>query len=174
MTPTNTWLVTWTTYGTRLPGDPRGFVTPIRLETGERIVLNRVGEVPVANMPGLVRYAESILKQEPVLLAPEQAGIVALQCRETATHRRWGLPALAVMANHVHLIVVAPDTVRRGKVLGDFKAYTKRRLDSRFGPRIWWTERGSARVVRDDEGVERATRYVLEQESPLVVWHDPR
>jgi REP element-mobilizing transposase RayT len=75
------------------------------------------------------------------------------------------------MANHVHLVVVAGEALPTGKVIGDFKAYSTRRLNAEFGRRgRWWTERGSGRLLPDDRAVGRAVAYVLSQERPLVVW----
>jgi REP element-mobilizing transposase RayT len=165
-----TWLLTWTTYGTWLPGDQRGFVSPIRTANGERKLLNHYGEEPARAMPGLVRYARSVMTEEAVQLSPEEAGAIALQCRETGQFRKWNLLALAIMRNHIHLVVSSPETIGTAKLIGDFKAYSTRRLNSKFGARRWWTERGSGRLLPDEESIERAILYVLQQDHPLIVW----
>ncbi|MBM3982691.1 MAG: hypothetical protein FJ304_20950 [Planctomycetes bacterium] len=168
-----TWLLTWTTYGTRLPGDARGFVSGLRTDDGEVVVHNVSGTPVDADVPLLRRYAESVLTQSPVWFTAEQATTVAEQFRETAAYRNWRLLALAVMSNHVHLVVEVSDNVSASKLQTDFKAYTTRRLNGAFAPHSkqkWWTERGSTRVLRKPGAVDAAIAYVLNQQSPLVIW----
>jgi REP element-mobilizing transposase RayT len=170
---TRVWLLTWTTYGTWLPGDPRGFVTPIRDDAGKQVIHNEYGTPCDADVAPLRNYAQSILRQAPVWLTAEQANVVAVQLRETAAHRAWGLLALAVMANHVHVVLEAPENIPSQKILGDLKAYATRALDRAFGTtpkRIWWTERGSKRLKPTPEAAAAAVRYVRDQKNPLVVW----
>jgi REP element-mobilizing transposase RayT len=168
-----TWLLTWSTYGTRLPGDARGFVSRLRTDTGGTVIHNQPGTPVDADIPALRRYAESIMTQPATLLTAEQAGVVAEQFRETAAYRRWPLHAIAVMADHVHLVVDAPDAITSAKLLTDFKAYSTRRLDRDFGggmKRRWWTERGSTRALKHADAVAAAVAYVKNQHEPLVVW----
>lgn len=170
---TRTWLITWTTYGTWLPGDRRGFVTRIRGADGKPVLHNEYGTPYDADMPGLEAYARSIQRHEPVWLTPAQAEQVAEQFRETAAIRGWRLLAFAVMANHVHIVVEVPADTPAAKLLTDFKAYTTRRLDRQFGEgkkRIWWTERGSTRWCADDDAVANRVRYVRDQPAALVVY----
>ncbi|MCE9567518.1 MAG: transposase [Planctomycetes bacterium] len=126
--------------------------------------------MPAADMPGLVRFAESAMRGARILLTLEQAGIVAFQFRETARHRQWEILSLAVMANHIHLVVSAPSSITTAKLIGDFKAYTTRQLNDKFGKRRWWTERGSGRRLGDESAIQRAVNYVFRQEHPLIVW----
>ncbi|MBA4188708.1 MAG: hypothetical protein C0467_11975 [Planctomycetaceae bacterium] len=168
-----TWLLTWTTYGTRLPGDRRGFVSGVRTATGEVVVHNQPGTAVDADLPGLRRDAESIMTQPAVWLTPEQAASVSVQFRETAANRNWTLLAFAVMSNHVHLVVEVADEVPAAKLLTDFKAYTTRRLNADRSPgskQRWWTERGSTRALRYPDAVEGAIAYVKRQELPFVIW----
>ena len=88
--------------------------------------------------------------------------------------------AIAIMANHVHLVVGVPGDPPPEKILGDFKRYASRALNRREGkcgdgergasaPR-WWTESGSKRKLPDENAVLAAVRYVVEQEYPLLIW----
>lgn len=169
---TRCWLLTWTTYGTWLPGDARGFVSPIQDESGQRVIHN-VHDTPYdADMPRLRAYAQRVQKQPTVWLSAEQAEVVRKQLLETAQIRHWHLHAFAIMSNHVHLVVEADEEVPATKLLGDFKAYTTRKLrafanspDARF-----WTEKGSTRLLPNDQALENAVQYVANQEKPLVVF----
>lgn len=169
---TRRWLLTWTTYGTWLPGDARGFVSPVQDESGRQVIHNVHGTPYDADMPRLRAYAQRIQKQPTVWLTSQQAEMIGHQFRETAQARHWHLHAFAIMSNHVHLVVEADEEMSAGKLLGDFKAYTTRKLralanssDARF-----WTEKGSTRLLPNDQALENAVHYVAEQEKPLVVF----
>ena len=118
------------------------------------------------------------MKGPPVWLNLDQAEVVLVQFRETEQYRGWEILAAAVMANHFHLVVGAPDTVSSDTLLRDFKSYASRTLNKRW-PRpqsgTWWTESGSRRSLPDEWAVENAVRYVLNQERPLAVYakHEP-
>ena len=81
------WLLTWTTYGTWLPGDERGFVSNVRDGEGPEVKHNMPGTPYDAKQRGLAIAARKQLKEKPVWLTTEQAGPLALQFRETATFR---------------------------------------------------------------------------------------
>src|SRR5271157_1634254 len=124
------WLLTWTTYGTWLPGDRRGFVSEVRDEMGEKVLQNVPGTPCDADLPPLRAYAASIMTEDAVFLELAQAEALAEQLRETAGHRGWRLLALAVMANHVHVVVGVPRDPDPEQILGDFKAWGTRRLNA--------------------------------------------
>lgn len=168
------WLLTWTTYGTWLPGDQRGFVSPLRDEAGKRVIHNEHGTPYDADMPGLKRYAENIMKGPPIWLVQEQAIEVLGQFRTTAQYRGWPLWAAAIMANHVHLVTSL--ACEPAKALHDFKSYASRVLNQRWGKRpngTWWTQSGSRRLLPDESAVYAAIRYVKKQRRPLLVWVNP-
>ena len=124
-----TWFATWTTYGTWLPGDERGFVGDVRDLDGTRRRHNVPGTPYSADHSPLRAYAASILKEPPIRLSLPHAQAIAAQLHETARFRCWELFAFAVMANHVHLAVAAGENISSEKILGDFKAWGTRRLD---------------------------------------------
>src|SRR5258707_12751943 len=102
------WLLTWTTYGTWLPGDDRGSVTSVHNERGPRHRHNIPDTPADPPMPGLRRSAGRLMKGEAVRLTNEQASEVLKQFRETSSYRGWLLVAAAVMANHCHVVVGVP------------------------------------------------------------------
>jgi REP element-mobilizing transposase RayT len=122
-------------------------------------------------MPALAASARERLTGPAVTVNRAQAKALLAQFQETATHRGWLLHAVAVMFNHVHLIVEAPRDVGKPTLLRDFKSYAARRLNREFGrpaSGTWWTHGGSCRVV---DNVPSAVNYVCErQPHPLVVW----
>jgi REP element-mobilizing transposase RayT len=174
------WLLTWTTYGSWLPGDERGFIGRVRDRRPEsqeppaptRRLHNRVGTEQDRDLPGLRRSSLEAMTGAPIRLDVEQARVVADQLLATATFRGWALWAVAVMANHVHLVVGVSGDPDPAILLRDFKSYASRALNAtrpgRPGGR-WWTESGSRRILRDEASIVGAIRYVQDQDYVLCL-----
>ena len=88
------WLLTWTTYGTWLPGDDRGFVSNVRDGEGPEVRHNSPGTEPDAKQRGLWLSAKSNMKGPAVYLSAEQAAAVLEQLQETSRYRGWELLAV--------------------------------------------------------------------------------
>lgn len=178
------WLLTNTTYGTWLPGDPRGSITSVRNRrsddprTRSRIEHDKPGQPCEPAIPQLRRSAQSLLKGPPILFGNRHASVLARQFRETAAYRDWSLLALAVMPNHIHLVVVVQSNRDPRRILIDFKAYGSRALNREFGKPsagTWWTTNGSKRLLQDERAVHEAANYVLHKQlNPLLTWASGR
>ena len=176
------WLLTWTTYGTWLPGDRRGFVGNVIPRTDDtigandairRVKNNQPGTPYDRSMPGLENFAREHLRGEPVWLNSPQAFAFLEEARRTAEFHGWHLLAVAVMANHVHLVVHSPGELSGTRLLQQFKSYGSRTLNNRFGKpvsRTWWTKSGSTRLLPNDGAVIAAVEYVRNQQRPLALW----
>lgn len=162
-------LITWTTFGTWLPGDQRGYVSNTR----------RAGRPwePKQNMPGtpytrddcLTREtARVMLKQRPVWLTQPQALVAAEALVEAARKRSWRIMRAALMANHVHVVIC--DCPNNGpSVRRILKGTSQAKLSESAGQsRRWWTDRGSDRYLNFDAAILGAIRYVAEQEHKLA------
>ena len=167
------WFLTWTTYGTWLPGDRRGFVSDIKAGDGTTVRHNIPGTEYDANMPSLEAHAGSRLKADPVRVSKIQAELLLNQFLETADVRQWTLLAAAIMANHCHLVAGVPGDPDPEKLLRDFKSYGSRKLNGN-GHKVLhdrrWTKSGSKRKLPDEEAVLNAVRYTKDQEYPLIIW----
>ena len=162
-------LITWTCYGTWLPGDERGYVANTRSTSG--------GFQPLHNIPGTRvdsddadsrLLARSLQKGTTVLLTPTQAMVAPEALVAAAAIRDWRIHRGAVMANHVHLVVVkCPDdgpAVRRV-----FKGVADSSLRKRFpSTGRWWTQGGSNRYLHGESAIVAAARYVENQEFCLA------
>ena len=145
-------FLTWTTYGSWLPGDDRGWVDgrghvhdaePLRAAS----VRTRMAETPVSFDAGQ-------------RIAVEQA--IDAHCRL----RGWHLYAVHCRPQHVHVVVTAVD---RGPedVMTQLKAWCTRSLArptrsprrSRFRKR-WWTEGGSKRRIFHEGDLAAVMTYV--------------
>jgi REP element-mobilizing transposase RayT len=185
----DSWLLTWTTYGTWLPGDERGFVgnvveeatndtiqtaDVVRAADASRRVTHNIPDTPYdRSMPGLRHYVLQQMRGEPVWIDSPQAELFLEEARRVAEFRIWPLLAIAVMANHAHLVVTAPKGIPGERLLQEFKSYGSRVLTRRFGAResgTWWTKSGSTRVLTHEKAVRAAVEYVRNQHQPLALW----
>ncbi len=127
-----TYLLTMTTYGTWLPGDSRGFVSPVPCEDGSYVIHNVVGTAYDADMPSLMEKARARMRGVRVVLERAHARVCADAFGEV--ERDGGVRILvgAIMATHVHL-VVASTSLEGAALLQRFKGVSSRRLTQRFG-----------------------------------------
>ena len=176
------WLLTSTFYGNWLPGDPRGFVSRVRdrRPEDEDCVVRIEHDVPGTpydeDLPGLWQAALQQMKGPRILVTGEQAEVLLTQFQETAAYRGWNLLAVAVMANHIHIVVTVTGDPDPSDLLRDFKSYGSRVLNRRWGHRLngtWWTESGSKRKLPDEAALADAVGYVARQKNPLVIWIAP-
>lgn len=147
----------WTTYGTWLPGDVRGWIKP------------GAGGVQSPD-PVLEQSARQLMVEEAVILTTEQRALVEQTIREHCHIRGWYLHALQVLPNHIHLVVTADCADR--DVMKQLKAWCARKLSDhaglkskvarKAGRRHWFTEGGDKKWIKDEQYLENAIRYVME------------
>src|SRR5580704_14675510 len=167
------WLLTWTTYGTWLPGDERGFVSAVRHPSGTQATHNEPGTEYDRERPHLQGFSRATQKLPARRLTRDQAIAVCRQIQATADLRGWKVFAVAVMANHAHVVVGVAGDPEPNTLLRDFKSYCARELNKGSEsdtPRRWWTKSGSTRKLPDETAVLAAIRYVENQEWPLALW----
>jgi hypothetical protein len=150
MTDPLAYHITWTTYGSWLPGDARGWV-------------KRGGGLrePDADLELSV---EAGMQGEPVRLDSGQREIVARTVREYCRIRDWVLHALNPRTKHVHVVVSA--RVQPERVLDQLKAWCSRKLNEATvnPPTKWWTYHGSTKYIWDEKYPREAIDYVLERQ----------
>jgi hypothetical protein len=114
MTAWNNWYhVNGNTYGTWLPGDPRGW-----RERGHKkhIDGNYKNPPPAGSGDSLHRYAKGLLKQPPVYLTNKQRAIVGRALVDMLTEQRIELLVLSLDAIHFHLLGQFPNSQVRPMV----------------------------------------------------------
>ena len=171
------WLITWTTYGTWLPGARAGFVSRVRDEQGNQVIHNIPGTPFDAAMPELEAFTRSQMKGPPVHLDKPAADAMIKQYQETARIRGWELEAASVMHNHTHLVVGVSGDPDPQSILETFKSWATRAV-KKLRPLppngAFWTAKGSKRKLPDDNAVRNAVIYaVRKQPNPLAVWYAP-
>ena len=149
-------FITWTCYGTFLPGDERGWT---KWHKGEQLP-----------QPRLEAWCQKQMSETAVFLNHTRREIVEQAIRDHATLRRWHLHAVNCRSNHCHVVVTAPDE-EGDQVRDQFKSWATRRLkkherenvtDSRKLREHWWTRKGSVRQLFDEGSLEAAVIYTLE------------
>jgi REP element-mobilizing transposase RayT len=155
------YLITVTTYGTWLPGDPRGWNVqrPKRPPIGAR-----------GPSPQLEASTQSRMKGDAVLLTKEMRLVVERVIRLACETAGWSLISVAVRSNHFHVLVAAGATA--AQVLSRVKGCATRGL-RRSGyledaGRIW-TRQGSTRYLWSKKSVIQAQYYVeVIQDDPTL------
>ena len=167
-----TYLLTWTTYGTWLPGDERGFVSRVPDDQGSHVIHNLPGEPYDGDEPAVRKAADARRQGAPVKLDRAAAEVCADALREVCEKYNVTIHAGAIMATHVHLVVTS-DEAEGPRLLNLFKGVSSRRLGQRFGRQpsgSWWTASGSRRLLREGDAIENAVNYVRNQPSLLVAF----
>jgi len=109
------------------------------------------------------------MTEDACILDPEHRRLVEQSIADHCRIRGWQLHAVNCRSNHLHVVVTAdrdPEIVRE-----QFKAWCTRKLKERERSRgdaatvvrqKWWAERGSDRIIGDENSLEAAIRYVLD------------
>jgi REP element-mobilizing transposase RayT len=154
MNETITYFITWTTYGTWLPGDSRGWR---KWKKGEQ-----------QPRPLLEAWCRERMKGKLVILNSEQRAKVEGVCHRHAEIRGWTIHAINVRSNHVHIVVTAD--AAPAKVRDQFKANATRVLRQETDPianETIWTRGGDAEIVDGDNGLEQVVLYVTDAQDRM-------
>ena len=143
------YFLTWTTYGTWLPGDDRGWRH------------KRDPDIQPPN-PLLVATTRSQMREPAFLLSEVHRRLAEETVREHCRIRGWLLHAIGVRTNHVHVVVTAPG-YRPEDVCDQFKSWCTRRLKTDVPTRTrFWTEGASCRWINTEDDLEATVLYVAE------------
>ena len=155
MPPILAYFITWTTYGTWLPGDKRGWVSN---KDGAWHVEYREGDASLEN------FSRSGMKHRPVIFDMTMRKLVDATIRKSCKAKGWKLHTINVRSNHIH-IVVSTDDVAPEKVMSFLKAWASRKLNESFQSNEgrWWTRHGSTRYITNSKSLIAAVRYVENQ-----------
>jgi hypothetical protein len=153
MPPVLAYFLTWTTYGTWLPGDPRGWV---KYGEGGAGVPYRQGE------PLRHRAAARLMVKGAVRFGDPERQVVSGNIAATCRAKGWTLLALSVRSNHVHIVLAAPNETPE-RVMTCLKAWASRALNDGGARQHWWTRHGSTRYISTPASLKRAIEYVNDQ-----------
>jgi REP element-mobilizing transposase RayT len=162
-------FLTWTTYGTWLPGDERGHVSnTLHREGGFDSKQNRPGTAYAAGDQYTQERARQLQKWDSVWLPASQALVVAQSLAAVSVARNWMILRASVMANHVHALVIrCPlDGAAVRRIL---KGNSQAALSDAAGrSHRWWTAGGSDRTRSGERSIMETTRYIADQPRKLA------
>lgn len=148
------YMLTFSTYGTHLPGSEKGWVDAQHSRAGSPIL--------PFNAERQAWWREH-LKEKPWILN-EQARQVRLEAiRSVCVHRELIPHAIHIRTTHVHAVIsggAAPE-----RMLSDCKAYATRALRRELPQtkrRRYWTHHGSTRYLWNNVSLRAAIDYVLD------------
>jgi REP element-mobilizing transposase RayT len=145
------YFLTWTTYGTWLPGDERGWVDGV------------THEMHFAGSPERQERARSAMTESAITLDESQRKVVTQAIADHCRIRGWTLHIVNVRTNHVHVVVSCDVTPEKAR--DEFKAWGTRRLKvGNPGRQHWWTEKGSKRPIWTEDDLERVIVYVRDMQ----------
>jgi len=147
------YFITWTTYGTWLPGDARGWRSR---EVGHQLP-----------QPLLEDWCRKQMQGTAVLLQPADRETIELAFGEHAEFRGWELHAVHARTNHVHVVLAADEQPQ--KVRDQLKANCTRKLRMQAKPLVCdktWTKGGDCEVLYSEQDLEAAIQYVREGQGP--------
>jgi len=107
------YFLTWTTYGTWLAGDERGWVA-------------KPGVFRLPN-PKLEQAAQRLMTEPELILDDKQRRIVEKTVADHCRIRNWHLHAVNARTKHIHVVVTAPSR-HPDEVTDQFKAWCTRKL----------------------------------------------
>lgn len=142
------YMLTWTTYGTWLQGDERGYC--------------KDGKTLAAN-PRLYRSNYNSLKQKPVYLSDSQRDIVREGIYREAKRIRQHIYALTVQHNHVHLVLEkTEDTIE--SAAHRYKRTARHVLRKEGAVEKVWTKGYDKRYCFNQDDLDIKVQYVLNHE----------
>jgi REP element-mobilizing transposase RayT len=157
------YFITFTTYGTWLPGNAKGSVDDEHNVYGTSLV-----EADADREQG----AREAMTQAPYVITAAERAIVCNAMVELARDRGWDLLAAHVRSNHVHVVVSAERDP--GRLMSDLKSRASRDLalaGFADAKRRRWTRHGSTRHLFREEEVEAAVRYTLDEQGERMAWY---
>jgi hypothetical protein len=128
--------ITFGVYMARPPGSAKPHVDRDRNEYGDPLAPTN---------PARERWAREHAAFEPVRLDLEQRRLAEQAITELAGRCGWRIHAVAVQADHAHVVVSAardPDELREA-----IKAAASRLLNAKYGARPWWAGGGEAASI---------------------------
>jgi hypothetical protein len=157
------YLITFATYGTRLPGNPKGWVD--RRE-------NQFGTSFPTARKCLETKMETDMRYPPYELDALGRPIVLAAIQEACAYRGWVLEAAHVRTKRSHCVIGAQANPEF--VLDTLKSYASRKLNrAGFEPRRTkrWARHGSTKYLWSEANVEGAIQYVVEEQGePMAVF----
>ena len=138
------YMITWTTYGTWLQGDERGYVKDGRIYPGNK---------------ALMKSNRQLQLQDAIRLSRIQQQVVQKAIIEEAASQGQRIYALSVRSNHIHLVAEnIPQPI--SKVVAYYKKAARLALKAMGHNGKLWTRGYDKRFCFDEEILKERIKYV--------------
>jgi hypothetical protein len=156
-----------TTYGSWLPGDPRGYRT--RHHRGD-VEGDYKNPPPKGQYDALHKSSRDSLKGEPVVLRPELRKLVCESIRDKLVELRATIACIAVAAQHGHVLVKMPPEMTR-LWMGHAKRHAWHQLREAGWNGKLWAKRPKFIPIKDRAHQLNVYAYILRHEAEgAYVW----
>jgi len=153
MSKTIGYMLTWTTYGSWLPGDERGYVADGRILRGDEEILER----------NIKRRKSPAIK-----LNPREKEIVEQTIRTEAEGLGHKLEAVIVCSNHVHLLA-RRHAQSIEEIVGRYKSLTTRALWQQGRKGRIWSKGYDKRFCFSEQDIAARAKYIQDHnDSPAA------
>jgi REP element-mobilizing transposase RayT len=139
------YMVTWTTYGTWLQGDKRGYVKNGEILPGDKIINE-------AN--------RKLQKYDPIVLSKNEKEVIRQTIIDEASFRGQKILALMVCSNHVHL-VAEPCKFSIEEAVSIYKNKATSALRKFGRPGRLWTKGFNKRFCFNADALAARINYVI-------------
>jgi REP element-mobilizing transposase RayT len=138
------YMITWTTYGTWLQGDERGYVKNGKTYQGNK---------------SLKQINKNLQSQQMVKLSRNQQQVVRKAIAKEAELQNQRIYALSVQSNHVHIVV---EYTRQpiSKIVAYYKKSARLALKAAGHNGKLWTKGYDKRFCFDSTSLEQRIKYV--------------
>jgi len=161
--------ITGSTYGTWLPGDPRGHRTRHHREHVDGDYKN-----PPPKGAGQQQYerSQTLLKRPPVKLTPAARKLACDTMTAAFLHHNIDLSAIAIGSTHYHILARFPEDNPR-KFTGIAKKRSARALSEQdhIPEGGAWALRSRSHPINDEQHLQTARQYILRHQSQgAAIW----
>jgi hypothetical protein len=165
MPPPLAYLLTFSTYGTHLPGSDKGWVDDQHSVRG----------MPLRpHDPKLQAHWRLHINEPPWVLDRETRLLMLEVILKVCTHRNWMAYAAHIRTTRVHAVIGSEAKPER--ILADFKAYSTRAFRRTGGipqRRRFWSDHGSTRYLWKEHALKAAVDYVLNRQGARMACYPP-
>ena len=157
--------ITWGTYGSWLPGDPRGFRTRHHRQHVDGDYRN---PPPPGTYAGLYAHARRSLSKPPVTIPPDLLEAIGRRCLDQLAKEGARVSGISVAGQHVHVAVECrPDGLKQ--MVGRVKKVSSHGVRARIPGRLW--QEGCRPVaVRDGRHWQNVLAYIAGHAPKAWVW----
>ena len=149
------YFITWTVYGSFLPGDARWW--------------RHKKQGTSAPTAGLRQWSKNRLLHPIKLLTPDDRGACESAIDEICVFRGWKLWARSARSNHVHVLVTATDrkpNLIRDQIKGKCTLEI-RKTNTDFVDRPVWTTRGDIEFIDTEDEINECQIYIHEAQDRM-------